>query len=405
MGSGLPELGLWRRLRPVPAAEGELATVAPPGTGPLILLHGGGGAAGLVAGAVLARRKDARLATLGPRGADDLHDLVQMQLQVPTDLGAARHLIAQCNPAAMVLFDTDLPRALLLAADEAGLPVTLIQTQPIQPAQRSWWRSPTSRTALGRVSRLLVPDRVTWAEALRLGIAPARIEVIGPLVPTRSVLRCNPREQAALQAQLHNRQVWLAAALPLDEAQAVFEAHLAVLTYKHGALLIAAPADPAAEPELALIAEQAGLTVARRAMDQEPTTEIQVLLAEDGAELGLWYRLASVSFLGGTLPPATGAGRPRLAMRHPFEPAALGSAIIRGPCTDAYPAEWQQLDSARAARIVQDADGLAAAASDLTAPDQTARLALAAWEVATSGAAVASHVAGVILSDIEGTTA
>ena len=43
-------------------------------------------------------------------------------------------------------------------------------------------------------------------------------------------------------------------------------------------------------------AEAAGLTVARRDQDEEPDAEVNVLVAEDSAELGLWYRLAPVAF-------------------------------------------------------------------------------------------------------------
>ena len=38
------------------------------------------------------------------------------------------------------------------------------------------------------------------------------------------------------------------------------------------------------------------------------------------------------------------------APRHPFELAALGSAIIHGLLTEAHSAEWTQLDGASAAR-------------------------------------------------------
>ena len=85
------------------------------------------------------------------------------------------------------------------------------------------------------------------------------------------------------------------AAMIVAEAQAVIDAHLAVLAYRHRSLLIVAPARPADEPALAAALEASGLTVARRALDDEPTADMQVLVAEDQSELGLWYRLASVT--------------------------------------------------------------------------------------------------------------
>ncbi|MBV0892445.1 3-deoxy-D-manno-octulosonic acid transferase [Paracoccus sp. Z118] len=397
MAPAIHDLALWRRLRPALAEGTAQVPNLPPGDGPLIVLHGGGTGAAPVAEALMSRRKDLRLGTLGPAAAAELPGLVPLMAKPPGDMAGARALIAQAAPAAIVLFEGDLPRALLAAAEEAGVPVTLIQTRPFAPAQASWWRSNMPRGVLGRISRLLVPDTASRIEALRQGVAPARIEVTGQLTPVRRVLSCNAREYEALQAQLRSRHLWLAAALPLTEAEAVIAAHLAVLAYNHRALLIAAPARAADEPALAELAEEAGLSVARRVMDDEPGPDMQVLVAEDMAELGLWYRLASVTFAGGTLSPP-----PDFAARHPFEPAALGSAIIHGSDISAHPLAWRQLRAAGATRRIDDAAGLAVAASDLTSPDLAARMAQAAWGVETSGAAVAGNVAAVILSDIDG---
>ena len=117
-------------------------------------------------------------------------------------------------------------------------------------------------------------------------------------------------------------------------------------------------------------------------------------MAEDSAELGLWYRLASVTYMGGTL--TNGAG----VARHPFEPAALGSAIVHGPHLSAQAAEWQGLDRAGGARRIHAASALPAAIEDLSAPDAAARLARSAWEVSTAGAEITRRIADAILSDL-----
>ena len=117
-------------------------------------------------------------------------------------------------------------------------------------------------------------------------------------------------------------------------------------------------------------------------------------MAEDSAELGLWYRLASVTYMGGTL--TRGGESPR----HPFEPAGLGSAIVHGPHPSAHAAEWQALDRAGGARRIYAAGALPSAIEDLSAPDAAARLARAAWEVATAGAEITRRIADAILSDL-----
>ena len=91
------------------------------------------------------------------------------------------------------------------------------------------------------------------------------------------------------------------------------------------------------------------------------------------------YRLAPVTFLGGSLVSGVGG-------RDPFEAAALGSAILYGPNVGRYLAAYSRLASVGAARIVKDAETLAGAVQRLSAPDQAAAMAHAAWEVVTQGA-------------------
>ena len=140
-------------------------------------------------------------------------------------------------------------------------------------------------------------------------------------------------------------------------------------------------------------AEARGLAVARREV-LDPDPDIQVLVAEDSAELGLWYRLASVSCMGGTL------SRGAEGARHPFEPAGLGSAIVHGPHLSANLAEWHALDRAGGARRLYSAGALPSAVEDLSAPDSAARLARQAWEVATAGAEITRRIAEALLSDV-----
>ncbi len=71
-----------------------------------------------------------------------------------------------------------------------------------------------------------------------------------------------------------------------------------------------------------------------------------------------------------------------------MEAAALGSAILHGPRTGDHGAAFARLGAARATRAVPVPGALAEALGDLLAPDRAARLAQAAWAVASDGAEV-----------------
>ncbi|MFD2813353.1 hypothetical protein ACFSYD_16260 [Paracoccus aerius] len=88
------------------------------------------------------------------------------------------------------------------------------------------------------------------------------------------------------------------------------------------------------------------------------------------------------------------------AARHPFEPAALGSAIVHGPHTARFATEWQQLGGAGAARQVSGAEELANAIAELSQPDLIATLASNAWTVSTGGADVTMRICAPVLDAI-----
>ena len=85
-----------------------------------------------------------------------------------------------------------------------------------------------------------------------------------------------------------------------------------------------------------------------------------------------------------------------------MEAAALGSAIIHGPRTDPYGPVFGRLGAARATRAVASPSDLADALGDLLSPDRAARLAQAAWAVASDGAEVTDRILNRIRALMDG---
>ncbi|MBD9526291.1 3-deoxy-D-manno-octulosonic acid transferase [Paracoccus sp. PAR01] len=398
-------LALWLHLRRRSALGpgGAAPPEAPPGSGTLILVHLSERAdeplpiQGVVK-ALLVRRPGLRLAFTGaplpedalPAGVKSTH------LGQPRDPAAVRDIIDRLKPQALLLIGGQLPSALITGMAEDRLPVVLAEARLTDYERRGLWRGMVNRGLMQRLSRVLVPDMAAGATARQLGAAPERIEMTGPVTETLPPLHANEAERAALAQILRGRHVWLAAAPTFPEIKAALRAHHLALQHNHRALLILAALPEDLVPAIRAEAETLGLASVLRSEDEDPMADDHVLIADDPYEMGLWYRLAPVTFMGGTLFPGPG-----LAPRHPFEPAALGSAIIHGPMPGTHAAEWVQLGGASAARQVSDAETLSRAVSDLTAPDQAAILAGNAWSVSTGGAAVIRRIADAVIDAME----
>ncbi|WP_234853899.1 3-deoxy-D-manno-octulosonic acid transferase [Paracoccus everestensis] len=376
--SGIGQFGLWwqgRRAVPDDAPAPEI----PQGIGPLLLVQV----------APEARAAFAQVQRRLMRGRPDLRIL-----DAGDPAPAMAETLMAAGPAAVLLLGSDLPASLILAASRRGLPVILAEAR-LAPEDTGWTlRASARRELLRQMRAILVTDPPSHSIALRMGADRRRVAMTGPVAEIRDPLPCSEAERSVMAQLLRGRHAWLAASVPPDEEDAVLTAHHAALAQSHRALLFLAPRDPDRIAPLAQAIEAGGLTVARRSWDEDPTDDVHVMLTDGPTEMGLWYRLAPVTYLGGTL------GGDDAAARHPFEPAALGSAIVHGPHTDRFATEWQQLGGAGAARQVATPEDLAAAIAELSQPDLIATLASNAWTVSTGGADVTMRICAPVLDAI-----
>lgn len=290
--------------------------------------------------------------------------------------------LAHFDPGLVVLTEPDLPPALIHAARARGLSVALADFELPEGTPLPWrWSVGMAGALLRRLGPILVLDGATERGLMRIAGPGLPVHVTGRIEATYDPPGHDEAERSALAALIGARPVWHAVDVPEAEEEAVLAAHAWALRFAHRALLILAPDNPDRAPALVERLERAGFDTALRSADEDPVEDVQVLVADVEGESGLWFRLAPVTLLGGTL---AGAG-PR---RSPAEPAALGSAILHGPQVRSHAAALAELDAAGAAWRVSAPAALAEAVADAITPDRAARLALNAWKVVTKGAEV-----------------
>ncbi|WP_347311987.1 3-deoxy-D-manno-octulosonic acid transferase [Defluviimonas sp. SAOS-178_SWC] len=312
----------------------------------------------------------------------------------PDRLPALRDFLDHWRPDLALLAGASLPPALIAETHDRQIPLILADIRMTPGAAAHWrWRRGMAGSLLARFDRILAQDPETATRLRDIGGRLLQVDVAGRIEETTEPLPGNEAERAALAELLQTRPVWLAVACPAAEEEAVLAAQAHAMQLAHRMLLILVPTDPARASDLADRITRDGWTVALRSRDEEPEPEVQVFLADGESELGLWYRLSPVTFMGGTLAPGGGG-------RSPFEPAALGSAILHGPHPGPYPDAYARLTEARAARLVPTPAALADAVADLIAPDKAATLAHNAWAASSGGAEVTERVAEVVLSTL-----
>lgn len=277
------------------------------------------------------------------------------------------------------------PAAIELAA-RAEIPLFLVDAQAnaLEDA-RFRWLPDMSRSILKRFDQIYAEDQAAAQRLGRIGMSRHEISVTGPLQEGRIALPCDEKTRARLATLLDGRPVWLAAMVQRDELGMISQAQKAALRLSHRQLLILVPDEESDGPAMAARLRGWGWRVAIWSEGEQPDDACQVLVADTRGEMGLWYRLAPITFMGSSLISGFGG-------RDPYEPAALGSAILYGPNVGRYLSAYGRFAKVGAARIVKDADSLASALNSLSAPDQAAYMAHAGWEVCSSGAEVTDQL-------------
>jgi len=258
--------------------------------------------------------------------------------------GAVRRFLDVWRPDLGVLVESELWPNLILAARSRGVRLALVSAKLSDRSLAGWRRAPgAARAVLAAFDLVLARDA---RAADRLEALGARVDGLADLKFGAAPLPVDEAELAQARGWLGARPVLLAASTHPGEEAAVLRAFRAVGAGS-APLLILAPRHPTRGDAVERDARAAGLTVGRRSVGAV-LGEARVYLADTVGELGLWYRLASLALVGGSLSAGVGG-------HNPLEPARLGCPFVSGPWVFAWPV-YDALAAAGASRRVEPGD-------------------------------------------------
>ena len=307
---------------------------------------------------------------------------------------AIRRFLDHWRPDIAVWSEPDLRPALIAETDRCQISLVLIDANTARPDPQAWrWRRGMAGSLLSRFAAILPGDDANADALRRLGADPKKIQVSGFLEEGTPPLPCNEEERDAMAAAFAVRPVWLAAHVTSDEITGVVDALSRASRRSHRLLLVVVPDDPEDGADWADRLSEGGFNVALRSRDEAPNAEVQIYIADTTDEMGLWYRLAPISFLGRSMGEGGGV--------NPYEAAALGSAIVHGPNVRNFRQAYARLTAANASRLVRNDAELGEAIETLLSPDKAATIAHEAWNICSSGAEVTDKVKDLIFTSLE----
>jgi 3-deoxy-D-manno-octulosonic-acid transferase len=256
----------------------------------------------------------------------------------PVDLPAAVDaFVAHWHPDLALWVESELWPGLISAAHDAGTPFLLVNGRMSERSHGRWrWAPFVVRPLLARFALVLAQSA---ADALRFRTLGApKVEVAGNLKYAAPPLACDAAELARLRDLVRALPLWLAASTHPGEEESIVAAHGALAARFPDLLTIIVPRHPDRGAELAV-----RLGAPRRgAGDDVPLGGLYI--ADTLGELGLWYRLAPIAFVGGSLVPKGG--------QNLLEPARLDCAVLHGPHMDNFTEVAALFERAEAAQCV-----------------------------------------------------
>lgn len=239
---------------------------------------------------------------------------------VPVDTPAAvKRFVDYWKPDAALWIESEFWPNLLSEIAAHKIPLILINGRVSDRSFERWRKFPAfCRELQGLFTKSFGQ---TDEDARRLRVLGAKdAACVGNLKFAAGDLPYDADEFAKLEKQIANRPCWIAASTHEGEEEQLAFVQNALKT--KNALMILAPRHPKRGDEIEKLLKPAGLSVARRSRGEDIAPDTAVYLADTIGEMGLFYRLAQIAFVGGSLVAFGG--------QNIIEPARLGKAVVCG---------------------------------------------------------------------------
>ena len=325
--------------------------------GPLVWIHGASVGEVLAAAALVERLRELNLRILLTSGTVTSAavvarrfppDVIHQYVPYDSPRYVARFL-DHWKPSLALFIESDLWPNLILAGAARRVPMVLINGRMSPRSYPRWQRMHGTISAL--LSRFDICLAQSKTDAERFAALGGRdVVTTGNLKLDVPAPPADPAKLDRLMAMTRGRPIIVAASTHPGEEEMLVAAHRSLAGLFPELLTVIVPRHPDRGPSLAGLVTASGLKAALRSRDEPLAAATDIYLADTMGELGLFYRLSPVVFMGGSLIPHGG--------QNPIEAIKLGAAILHGPHVFNFADVYEALDAGGGARQAETQEAL-----------------------------------------------
>jgi 3-deoxy-D-manno-octulosonic-acid transferase len=364
-----------------PARIGERRGVSlgvrPPG--PLVWIHGASVGEVLAAAALIEKLRALNFRILLTSGTVTSAaivakrfpaDIIHQYVPYDSPRYVARFL-DHWRPSLALFVESDLWPNLILSSAARRLPMVLINGRMSQRSFPRWRRmAGTISAILGRFDVCLAQSQVDAERFAALGsrnvVTTGNLKLDVPAPPADAA------KLERLMAVTRGRPIIVAASTHPGEEDILLEVHRTLTGFFPSLLSVVVPRHADRGESIARMIAASGQQVALRSREELPTAKTDIYVADTMGELGLFYRLAPIVFMGGSLVEHGG--------QNPIEAIKLGASIVHGPHVFNFTDVYEALDSAEGARRADSQEALVKQLGQLLADPAARQLSVDAAE-------------------------
>jgi 3-deoxy-D-manno-octulosonic-acid transferase len=325
--------------------------------GPLVWIHGASVGEVLAAAALIERLRALNIRILLTSGTVTSAaivakrfpaDIIHQYVPYDSPRYVARFL-DHWRPSLALFIESDLWPNLILSSAARRLPMVLINGRMSHRSFPRWRRvAGTISALLGRFDVCLAQSKVDAERFAALGsrnvITTGNLKLDVPAPPA------DHAKLERLMAVTRGRPIIVAASTHPGEEDILIDVHRTLAGFFPSLLSVIVPRHPDRGEAIARTIAAAGLHAALRSHEDLPTAASDIYVADTMGELGLFYRLAPIVFMGGSLIPHGG--------QNPIEAVKLGASIVHGPHVFNFTDVYEALDGAGGARRADTQEAL-----------------------------------------------
>ncbi len=267
---------------------------------------------------------------------------------------AVRRAMRRVRPNVLLLTELELWPNLIRESQRAGVKVGVINGRLSQRSHAGYRRIRwLTQRMLSQLEWIGVQSEEYAQRFTNLGLPSDKAIVTGSLKFDGAEVNRENRRSVALRSLakiVAEDRVFLAGSTQQPEEEYALAAFKELAPAFPDLRLILVPRHPERFDEVANLLDRSGCAWTRRSEIQEDTHVERILLVDTVGELGAWWGLSEIAFVGGSLGDRGG--------QNMIEPAAYGAAVCFGPNTSNFRDIVAQLLDAQAARVVNNGQQL-----------------------------------------------